>query len=200
MKFKALLIAALVITMIAIAPGSLVLAQNFTDSHLAINMTGVNASYLVIGQGGVVNSSRVIATTLVEIELTGVRMYPISCDFGLLRPGDVKYTGLAFEILNATNLTLDVTIGVTGDWAGSTNWTHSDDCIPGVDIAGMIAIVQGASSHTAIIVKKTAPYNYIVAGLAPRQTITFGLQLYAPTSFTEWSRKANAIFITTEES
>lgn len=200
MKFKVLLIAALVITMMAIAPGALVLAQNVTDSHLTINMTGMADSYLVIGQGGVVNSSLVISTTLVEIELTGVRLYPISCHFGLLRPDDVKYTGLAFEILNATNLTLDVRIAVQGDWAGSTSWAHSDDCIPGVDTAGMVAVVQGSSAYTVVIVRKTEPYNYMVTGLGPRQTCVFGLQLYAPTSFTDYSRKTNAIFITVGES
>lgn len=129
-----------------------------------------------------------------------MRLYPISCDFGLLRPSEVKATEQVFEILNATNLTLDVTIAVDGDWVGTTNWTHSDDCIPGVDTCGLIAIVQDTSSHTAVIVRKTESYNCIVTGLGPRQTCVFGLQLYAPTSFTDYSSKSNSIFISSGES
>ena len=199
MKDRLLVIALVLMLIGTILPAPSVLAQD-VDSYFSVNMTGMNTSYLVIGQGGVTNSSLVIRTTLVEIQLTGVRMYPISCDFGLLRPGDVKSTGIAFEILNATNLTLNVAIAVQGDWGGTINWTHSDDCTPGVDTAGMIAIVQGASSHTAVVVRKTAPYNNIVTALEPGQTCAFGLQLYAPTSFTDFSRKSNSIFITTGES
>lgn len=199
MTKRIILLLLLVVCVLSIIP-QLVSAQGGFQSWRSINMTGVDNSYLIIGMEGVNSSHPVIEQVIVLPILTGVRIYPISCDFGLLRPGDVKYTGLAFEILNATNLTQNVTIGVQGDWAGSTNWTHSDDCIPGVDTAAMVVIVQGSSSLTAITVRKSEPYNYMVTGLAPDQTLAFGLQLYAPTSFTEYSTKRNAIFITTEGS
>jgi len=194
---KNLILILLVVALLFVSLAQLVAASEVPISLYSINMTATNTSLLTIGMAGMNTSQLLVNTSNVIIELTGVHVYPISCDFGLLRPGDVKYTGLAFEILNATNTTLDVSIAVRGDWAGSTNWTHSDDCIPGVDTAGMVAIVQGSTSLTAVIVRKSDPYNDIVTGLDPDQTLSFGLQLYAPTSFTEYSTKTNAIFVTT---
>ena len=174
------------------------IASDSTDSLISINMTGLNASLLTIGTQNVTNSRLTIASEPVVIELTGVRVYPITCSFGLLRPGDIRSTGIAFTILNATNTTYNVTIGVSGDWAGTHNWTHSDDCIPGVDIVGLVAIVEDGSGHTAVIVRKTERYNYLVADVAPGEHYNFGLVIYAPTAFTEYSRKTNTIFISTE--
>ena len=175
-------------------------SQGGFTSWRSINMAGVSNSFLTIEMEGIDDTRLLINQIIIIPELTGMHVYPISCSFGLIRPGDVKSTGLVFEILNASNTTLNVTIAVQGDWAGSTNWTHSDDCIPGVDTAGLVAIVQGSSSHTAVIVRKSEPYNYIVTGLGPRQTCAFGLQLYAPTSFTDYSSKSNSIFISSGES
>jgi len=184
----------LAITMV----GQVAVAQDIPDSLYLIDRAGVNSSLLTIGMAGANYSMVIINTSIVEISLTGVHIYPIGCDFGLLRPGDIRTTGQAFTIYNASNLTLNVTIAVAGDWAGTHNWTHSDDCTPGVDIAGLVAIVDGGGGHTAVVVKKSEPYNYLVSDMAPGQEYSFGLQIYAPTSFSDYSQKQNRIFIVTE--
>lgn len=190
----------MVAAIVALALTGPVAAQDdIPDSFYSINMTGVSDSFLVIGSN-VTDSLLIINTSVVEIQLTGVRVYPINCSFGLLRPGDIRTTGMAFELYNATNFTMDVTIAVSGDWYGATNWTHSDSCIPGVDIVGLVAIIQNNGSHTAVIVRKSSPYNELIAGLAPGQRCAFGLQIYAPTQFSDYSKKYNSIFITTEVS
>lgn len=190
-------LAAMIVLLAMFGPG--VAAQGQTESLFIVGMTGVDDSFLVIGSN-VSDSFLIINSAITEIQLTGVRIYPISCSFGLIRPSDIRYTGLAFELYNASNLTMDVTIAVSGDWHGASNWTHSDSCQPGVDLVGLVAIVQTGGSHVAVIVKKTQPYNYIATDLAPGQRCAFGLQMYAPTEFSDYSKKYNNIFITTEES
>jgi hypothetical protein len=173
--------------------------QEDEDSLLSINMTGVGPSLLTIGMDGVGDSRLTINQVIVIQEPTGAHVYPISCSFGLTRPGDIRATESAFTILNAGNTTMNVTIAVSGDWYGSTNWTHSDDCIPGVDVAGLIAIVEDGNGHSAVIVKKTEPYNNLVADLEPDDTCTFALEFYAPTEFTDYTQKSNRIFIEVSE-
>lgn len=197
---KACLLAGLVV--VAMLVGSitqLVVAQDTPDSLLTLNMAGTNSSLLTIGMQGIGDSKLIINTSIVIIELTGVHVYPVSCSFGLLRPSDIRSTGMVFTILNAGNTTLNVTIGVSGDWVGSTNWTHSDDCAPGVDIVGLVAIAEDGNGHTAVIVRKNEPYNYLVTDMMPGESYKFGLQIYAPTQFSDYSRKTNTIFISTEE-
>lgn len=193
--------AVLVIAIILISSIPLVASgQGGFESYRSINMTGVSDSYLVIGMQGVEDSWISINQTIVITELTGVRVYPISCSFGLLRPGDIRATDPAFTLLNATNVTVNVTIAIAGDWAGITNWTHSDDCTPGVNTAGLMAIVEdGTGSHTQVIVKKTEPYNYLALNLETDDSIDFALEIHAPTEFSDHSRKENTIFIVVSE-
>ena len=174
-------------------------AQGGHDSWQSINMTGVDDSYLVIGMQGGSDSRLIIESSIVVYNLTGLHVYPVNCSFGLLRPGDIRYTGTAFTILNASNVSMNVTIGVSNDWIGGINWTHSDDCLPGVDTVGLIAVVEDGSGHRTVIVRKTEGYNYLVANLEPDDTIDFGLQIYAPTQFSDYRPKSNTVFVSVEE-
>lgn len=188
------IVAALLSTLNIIA-----VADSSTDSLITLNRTGVADSVLIIGRQGVSDSRLVIASTIIVIELTGVHVYPISCDFGLLRPRDIRATDADFAIYNASNVTVNATIAVEGDWVGSSNWTHSDDCTPGMNTAGLRAIVEdGDGSHTVVVVRKTEPYNYLVTDLAPGGIRHFALEIYAPTEFSDYSPKRNGIFITVE--
>lgn len=183
-------------SMTAFITGELAQAQEPTPSYLTLNMTGLNASYLVIGQGGVTNSSLILNMIPVAApNLTGVRMYPISCSFGLLREGDIRSTDPeCFVVYNAGNVSVNVTIAVAGDWTGSSDWIHSDDCEPGVDIAGLKAIVQGDEA-AAVIVRKTEPYNVLCSNLTAGSRCYFCLEIHAPITFSEHSQKGNSIFI-----
>ena len=175
-------------------------AQGGFTSWLSINMTGVSDSYLTIGMTGVSNSFITLNSTIIIRELTGIRVYPIRCNFGLLRPGDIRATDYAFTLYNASNVTANVTIAVAGDWYGTTNWTHSDTCTPGVNTAGLIAKVEdGNGSHTEVIVKKTEPYNYLANNLTPGGSVDFALEIHAPTQFTDYSPKENTIYVTVSE-
>ena len=174
-------------------------AQGGYDSWQSINMTGVEDSYLVIGMQGVSDSKLTIESSIIVYNLTGLHVYPINCNVGLLRPSDIRYTGTAFTILNASNVSMNVTIGVSNDWIGGINWTHSDDCLPGVDTVGLIAVVEDGSGHRTVIVRKTEPYNYLVVNLDPDDTIDFGLQIYAPTQFSDYRPKSNTVFVSVEE-
>ena len=198
MKQKYLPILAVAILLVSLIPG-LVSGQGGHDSWQSINMTGVDDSYLVIGMQGVSDSRLIIESSIVVYNLTGLHVYPIDCNFGLLRPEDIRYTGTAFTILNASNVSMNVTIGVSNDWIGGINWTHSDDCLPGVDTVGLIAVVEDGSGHRTIIVKKTEPYNYLVTNLVPDSTVDFGLQIYAPTQFSDYRPKSNTVFVSVEE-
>lgn len=174
-------------------------AQEPEDSYFTVNMTGVNQSYYVIGMAGV-NASRLwVNTGVTVIELTGVRMYPISCHFGLVRPNAIRSTESEFAIRNATNVTVTVQIAVTGDWYGVTNWTHSDTCDVGVDTAGLVAVVNGSNGNDVVIVKKTTPYNTVAQNLTPGDHCQFSLELHAPTAFSDHTQKSNTIFITYSE-
>lgn len=177
-----------------------VVGQEEEDSLLSINMTGVGPSLLTIGMSGVDDSRLTINQVIIIQELTGVRVYPISCSFGLLRPGDIRSTDSAFTIYNASNVTVNATISVSGDWIGvSSNWTHSDECSPGVNTAGLRAIVEDGNGHTSIIVKKNEPYNNLVINLMPGQRVRFALEIYAPTEFSDYSPKDNDILVTVSE-
>lgn len=192
-----LLVALLVVAVLASTSAPLVFAQDIPDSLLTVNMTGMNASLLTIGMTGVGDSRLIINTVVVEI--TDADIYPIICDFGLSRPEDIRLTGTAFTIRNSGETTIDVTIYVTGDWTGGTNWTHSDECMPGVNTAGLRAIVEDSNGHTSVIVKKSEPYNYIVTDLAPGEDCDFALEFYAPTAFGDYTQKTNGIYIEVSE-
>ena len=175
-------------------------AQGGFESWRSINMTGVSNSYLTIGMDGVEESYLTINTVIVVYNLTGIHVYPLKCDFGLLRPGDIRATDPAFTLYNASNVSANVTIAVSGDWVGTGgNWTHSDTCLPGVDTVGLLAIVEDGNGYTTVIVKKAEPYNYLATNLTAGSSVDFALEIYAPTQFSEYSIKENAIFITVSE-
>ena len=190
----------LTLVVLMISSPLIVRAQGGFESWRPVNMTDVSDSCLTIGMYGVGNSSLTINSVIVIPELTDIRVYPISCSFGLLRPGDIQSTDYAFTLYNASNVTASVTIAVAGDWHGVTNWTHSDTCTPGVNTAGLIAKVEDDNgSHTEVIVKKVEPYNYLANNLTPGSTIDFALEIHAPTQFTDYSPKKNTIYITVSE-
>lgn len=191
------LTAILVVTVLIGMATPPVFAQTIPDSLLTINMTGMDDSLLTIGREGIGDSQLIINTVVVEI--TDADIYPIICDFGLSRPEDIRLTDTSFTIRNSGETTIDVAIYVTGDWMGATNWTHSDECMPGVNTAGLRAIVEDGTGHTSIIVKKSEPYNYIVTDLAPSGDCNFALEFYAPTTFGDYTQKTNGIYIEASE-
>jgi len=190
-----IVLAATAALLLVVSP--ITLAQNETETRYVVNMTGVGESRFVVERSGVGDSRLVASTVVIEIGLRGLVVYPVSVNFGLLRANDIRATDYDFTIYNAGTTALNVTIGVTGDWIGATgNWIHSDECEVGESTAGLRAIIEdGDDDHTSIIVRKTEPYNYLATNLLPSETLSFALEIYAPTAIEDYSVKENGIFV-----
>lgn len=82
--------------------------------------------------------------------------------------------------------------------AGGTTWTLSDTATAGADTFGLKAGLDGGSFN--IVVKKTGPYNALISGLATGNSQQWGLQFYAPTSFSDGGAKSGTITLTATQS
>jgi hypothetical protein len=120
---------------------------------------------------------------------------PISYDFGPVAEGATPSTGLAyFTVTNNSSSAVDITISGT-DMTGGVTWALSDDGNPGTNIYGLKAGLE-AGAYT-IIVKKNSPYNTLVSNLAASGgTQKWGLQLYAPTTFSDGNAKTGTVTLT----
>jgi hypothetical protein len=119
---------------------------------------------------------------------------PSSYNFGSVAEGATPSTGLAyFTVTNNSSSAVDITISGT-DMTGGDTWTLSDDGNPGTNIYGLQAGLEG-EAYT-IIVKKNSPYNTLVSNLAASGTQRWGLQLYAPTTFSDGEAKTGTVTLT----
>ena len=129
-----------------------------------------------------------------------ISVLPTTKDFGGVAPSDNATTITTFfTITNASTVVTDQTIGVTtaDNWTGGIGWIHSETAVPGVDTVGLYANKGGTWGAGDIIVKRT---NDTPNLLADNQTaITnygFGLNLLAPTSFSDGVQKQVTVRIT----
>lgn len=119
---------------------------------------------------------------------------PTSYAFGVLAASATASTGLNyFTITNSSGFAIDISISGT-DMIGGVDWDLADDGNPGADIYAMKAGLDGGSYN--IIVRETAPFNTLKAGLANGATQAWGMQLLAPTSFSDGVPKSGTITIT----
>jgi hypothetical protein len=119
---------------------------------------------------------------------------PNSHDFGSVAEGVSPETGLTnFSVTNNSGVAINITISGV-DMTGGITWTLADDGSPGTNICGLKAGLEGGSYD--IIVKKNAPYNTLVSGLAGSATQKWGLKLYVPTSFSDGVQKIGTITLT----
>ena len=119
---------------------------------------------------------------------------PLSYDFGALAESATKATGLDyFTVTNSSGFAVNITISGT-DMAGGNLWDLADDGIVGEMIYALKAGLEGGSYN--IIVKETAPFNTLKAGLASSATQKWGLILYAPSTFTDGVAKTGTVTIT----
>jgi hypothetical protein len=124
---------------------------------------------------------------------------PGSYGFGNVAEGSTTSTGLTyFTLTNNSGFAIDVTISGT-DMTGGVGWTLSDTATPGSDTYGLRAGLEGGSYD--IIVKKTGPYNFLITGMPGSGTTQrWGLQLMAPTSFSDGAVKSGTITLTAAQS
>lgn len=112
---------------------------------------------------------------------------PTSYDFGVVVESSTPYTTTNyFTITNSSTMQTDQTISVTtANWASAGNpWVHDNNALPGVDTAGLKANRNGVWGTGDVIVKSTAP-NYIYENCPANTSYSFGLKLWAPTSFSD---------------
>jgi len=104
-------------------------------------------------------------------------------------------TGLTWcTITNNSGGAVTITIGGTDMTGGGYTWDLSDDASNGDMIYGMHAGLSGGSYN--IVVRETAPYNTLKAGLGDGGTQAFGLQLYTPTNFDDGNAKSGTVTLT----
>lgn len=122
------------------------------------------------------------------------QIYAAGYNFGAMAESAVVGTGLGyFEVTNYSGFDIDLIISGT-DMTGGNGWTLANDAVPGADIVGIKAGLEGGSYN--VIVKKNTPYNTLKASLSPSSSQAFGLQMLAPTSFTDGVQKSGTVTIT----
>jgi len=81
---------------------------------------------------------------------------------------------------------------------GGVTWTLSDTATPASNVYGLKAGLDGGSYN--IIVKKNSPFNDLVTSLADSGTQDWGLQLLAPTAFSDGALKTGTVTLTASAS
>lgn len=118
---------------------------------------------------------------------------PNNYAFGIVSEGSTSATGLThFEVTNNSGFVVNITVGGT-DMTGGATWTLSDNATPGTDMYGLKAGLAG--DNYTVIVRKS-PYNILVSNLADNSSQQWGLQLLAPTSFSDGGSKSGTVTLT----
>jgi hypothetical protein len=145
----------------------------------------------------------ILAATTADITITATPTFlsisvdPTSYGFGTIAASSTpNSTTDHFTVTNSSNVITNHTIAVTSaTWTGGVGWTHSDTATPGSDTVGMKANKGGTWGAGDVIVKSAAPNN-IATSQAATTNYSFGLQLVAPTAFTDGVQKSNTVRIT----
>ena len=129
-----------------------------------------------------------------EVNAQDISNSPNNNNFGVLSESSITATGLThFTITNNSASDVNITIGGT-DMTGGITWELSDTATPGTNRYGLKAGLELSSYN--ITVKETGPFNTLVSGLAASGTQKWGLQLLAPTSFTDGVAKSGTVTLT----
>jgi hypothetical protein len=135
---------------------------------------GNTSSYLVVDRQGIVPS-------------------PITYNFGSVGMGSTVNTGLDyFTIKNNGEYTINIGITAT-NMTGGIQWTLSDIASPGLDIFGLKAGLLGGSYNVTV---KGSNGNTLVGSLIPGGSQQWGLQLLAPTEFSDGIEKSGIVTLT----
>ena len=164
---------------------------------IPVNATGLE-SYLTRNA-----VSRVGAESSLEwVQITGVNGYlyvdrqglpptPTSYDFGFIKTSDTPASGLTyFTIVNDAASAIDVSV-IGNDMTGGVTWTLDDTATPGVDTYGMKVGLEGVDYIAKV--KKTAPYDLLISGMAAGGSQRWGVKMYTPTSFSDAVAKSCVI-------
>jgi hypothetical protein len=145
----------------------------------------------------------VTALTTADVTVTATPSYisisvlPTTNDFGVVAASSTPSTTTTyFAIDNNSSVQTDQTIAVTTTtWSGGVTWAHSETGTPGADTAGLMANKGGTWGTGDIVVKNASP-NFIAENQAANTDYSFGLKLYAPTSFSDGVQKQIIVRVT----
>jgi len=121
---------------------------------------------------------------------------PSFYNFGSVAEGATPASELThFTVTNNSSFAVNITISGNDMTGGGFTWTLSDGAIPGPNTYGLMAGLEGGGY--TIIVRKNSPYNTLVSNLAASGgTQRWGLQLYAPTTFSDGAAKTGTVTLT----
>ena len=144
-----------------------------------------------------------LAATNADVTVTatptyvGISVSPTTYGFGIVAAsGAPSTTTTYFTIANSSSVATNNTIAVTtSTWSGGVTWTHSDTATAGADTAGMKANKGGTWGTGDVIVQYTTPQT-LAASQAATTNWSFGLQLLAPTSFSDGVEKSVTVRVT----
>lgn len=115
--------------------------------------------------------------------------------FGVVNAGSTTSTGLAyFTVTNNSGFPVNITISGTDMSGGTTPWELSEDGTAGADICGLKAGTPALGDYTITVPEDSA--NTLVSDLADTGTQQWGLQLLAPTSFSDAASKSGTVTLT----
>lgn len=143
------------------------------------------------------------AATTADITLTATPTYiAIACNqsaynFGTVAASSTTQTTTSWAtVTNTSTVATDIKIAVTtSTWAGGATWTHSDTATAGADTAGLKSNAGGSWGTGDVIVKYNTPNN-IQSNLAATTNFSFGLELLAPSSFSDGVAKTIVVRLT----
>jgi hypothetical protein len=151
----------------------------------------------------IVPVSVVLAATTQDVTVTatpsfiGISNSPSTYDFTTITANTTAESATdAFTVDNTSSIPINVSIAVTTNtWSGGTGWTHSDTATAGADTAGLNANQGGTWGTGDVIIKYDTPNN-IVSSQAANTDFSWGIQLVAPTSFSDGVQKQIIVRLT----
>ena len=136
-------------------------------------------------------------TVTVTPTYLSISVSPTTYGFGVVATSATPSTTTTyFTITNSSSVATNNTIAVTtATWSGGVTWTHSDTATAGADTAGMKANKGGTWGTGDVIVQYTTPQT-LAASQAANTNWNFGLELLAPTSFSDGVQKSIIVRVT----
>jgi hypothetical protein len=134
----------------------------------------------------------VAGVPVLKVNAQDILNSPSNYAFGTLNVSSSCQTGLAhFTVYN--NSGYDVKITIRGnDMTGGVTWTLSENAVPGTDICGLKAGLNGESYN--ITVTKTD--TILIGNLTDNSSQQWGLELLSPTSFSDGIEKSGNVTLT----
>lgn len=145
----------------------------------------------------------VMADTTADVTITATPAYiavsdnTSDYDFGVVSTSSTQETPTShIAITNTSSVQTDITIFTTGNFTGGGGWTVSNTATPGADTAGLNANRGGTWGVSDVIIEEAGGTpNYIYEDCPATTDFDYGIQLLAPTSFSDGDQKTVTVRI-----